>query len=209
MSFSRRSRSTQVQHTVLALRGAGLDCVSVAKGDSADAMQEAVKKWREDPDCAVFVLHAGAAAAGLTLTAARHLFLLEPFLSVGEEAQAMNRCHRIGQERSVSTTSYFLRGTAEERLIAYRSREAQAAGGGGGGGTDALSVLATAGDVKKMPHHKLRYLAGLAAFVEDMSDDDARTTTTRRRRAAAGATTTTTTRPPPTAAVPTTEAFPP
>ena len=160
-----------VQHTVLALRGAGLDCVSVAKGDSADAMQEAVKKWREDPDCAVFVLHAGAAAAGLTLTAARHLFLLEPFLSVGEEAQAMNRCHRIGQERSVSTTSYFLRGTAEERLIAYRSREAQAAGGGGG--TDALSVLATAGDVKKMPHHKLRYLAGLAAFVEDMSDDDA------------------------------------
>ena len=83
----------------------------------------------------------------------------------------MNRCHRIGQERSVSTTSYFLRGTAEERLIAYRSREAQAAGGGGG--TDALSVLATAGDVKKMPHHKLRYLAGLAAFVEDMSDDDA------------------------------------
>ena len=143
----------------------------MAKGDSADAMQEAVKKWREDPDCAVFVLHAGAAAAGLTLTAARHLFLLEPFLSVGEEAQAMNRCHRIGQERSVSTTSYFLRGTAEERLIAYRSREAQAAGGGGG--TDALSVLATAGDVKKMPHHKLRYLAGLAAFVEDMSDDDA------------------------------------
>ena len=80
----------------------------------------------------------------------------------------MNRCHRIGQERSVSTTSYFLRGTAEERLVAYRSRETQA----GAGGTDALSVLATAGDVKKMPHHKLRYLAGLPAFVEDMSDDD-------------------------------------
>ena len=36
----------------------------------------------------------------------------------------MNRCHRIGQERSVTTTSSFLRGTAEERLIAYRPREA-------------------------------------------------------------------------------------
>ena len=55
------------------MRGAGLDCVSVAKGDSADAMQEAVKKWREDPDCAVFVLHAlsalhmkAAAASGTT-----------------------------------------------------------------------------------------------------------------------------------------------
>ena len=66
---------------------------------------------------------------------------------------------------------------------------------------------ATAGDVKKMPHHKLRYLAGLAAFVEDMSDDDASDDEPRRRAAACA--TTTTTRPPPTAAAPTTEASPP
>ena len=38
-----------VQHTVLALRGAGLDCVSVAKGDSADAMQEAAEKMARGP----------------------------------------------------------------------------------------------------------------------------------------------------------------
>ena len=36
-----------------------------------------------------------------------------------------------------------------------------------------MCIRDRAGDVKKMPHHKLRYLAGLAAFVEDMSDDDA------------------------------------
>ena len=105
----------------------------------------------------------------------------------------------------MSTTSYFLRGTAEERLIAYRSREAQAAGGGGG--TDALSVLATAGDVKKMPHHKLRYLAGLAAFVEHAVRrrrlDDEPPPPRRRMRDDDDD------RPPPTAAAPTTGASSP
>ena len=101
----------------------------------------------------------------------------------------MNRCHRIGQERSVTTTSYFLRGSAEERLIAYRTREAD-------GSADALSVLATSGDATKMPHHKrraerkgtpptrveeassnvgphrrLRYIAGLTPFAQDADSD--------------------------------------
>jgi len=56
---------------------------------------------------------------------------------------------------------YFLRGSAEERLIAYRTREAT------DGAADALSVLATAGDATKMPHHKLRYIAGLTPFAQD------------------------------------------
>lgn len=38
---------------------------------------------------------------GLTRNVARHIFLLEPFLSVGDEAQARSRCHRIGQTREV------------------------------------------------------------------------------------------------------------
>ena len=34
---------------------------------------------------AVFLLHAGQAAAGLTLTAASHVFLMEPFMKSGEQ----------------------------------------------------------------------------------------------------------------------------
>jgi hypothetical protein len=45
--------------------------------------KEAVGQFTGSEACRVFVLHAGQAAAGLTLTVARTVFLLEPFLSAG------------------------------------------------------------------------------------------------------------------------------
>lgn len=66
--------------------------------------RQAIQKFNSSTDIKVFVLHAGQAGAGLTLTIARTLILLEPFASPGDEAQAMNRCHRIGQTRSVQPT---------------------------------------------------------------------------------------------------------
>ena len=99
-----------------------------------DAAARAVARFREDPECRVLLLHAGSAAAGLTLTHADLVVLLEPFLSPGDEAQAANRVHRIGQTRAVRCVTYFVRGTVEERLLAFRTR--QAAFGGGGDGRD-------------------------------------------------------------------------
>ena len=37
----------------------------------------------------VFLLHAGQAAAGLTLTRASHVFLMEPFMKAGEQVRAL------------------------------------------------------------------------------------------------------------------------
>lgn len=111
------------------------------------------------------MLHAGAAAAGLTLIAARHLFLLEPFDKPGQELQALNRIHRIGQAHPVTCTIYYAARTVEERLLAFRaleqsgnghhaSRKAAGRAGGdgdgegvnsaanGGGEAEAVSVLA-------------------------------------------------------------------
>jgi SNF2 family DNA or RNA helicase len=64
------------------------------------------------------LLHAGTAAAGLTLTQADLVILLEPFLSPGDEAQAANRVHRIGQTRPVRCVTYYVSDTVEERLLA-------------------------------------------------------------------------------------------
>jgi SNF2 family DNA or RNA helicase len=54
---------------------------------------------------------------GLTLTVARRVLLLEPFLKAGEEQQALNRCHRIGQTRPVLCTTLYCSGTIEERML--------------------------------------------------------------------------------------------
>ena len=79
-----------------------------------------MKLFSTDADVSVFLLHAGQAAAGLTLTAASHVFLMEPFMKAGEQAQAMNRCHRIGQTREVSCTLYYAPDTVEERMEAWK-----------------------------------------------------------------------------------------
>lgn len=62
----------------------------------------------------------GAGAVGLTLTAANVLYLMEPSHSLADEAQALNRAHRIGQTRPVRCVIFFARGTVEERMLALR-----------------------------------------------------------------------------------------
>jgi E3 ubiquitin-protein ligase SHPRH len=87
-----------IQHASYLLKATGVRHVSICPGDNQQTLRDAVATFNSEQSCGVFLLHAGTAAAGLTLTAARHVFLLEPFLSAAEEAQAMNRAHRIGQK---------------------------------------------------------------------------------------------------------------
>ena len=67
------------------------------------------------------------------MTAASHVFLMEPFMKAGEQAQAMNRCHRIGQTKDVTCTLYYAPGTIEERMEAWKEMDT-------GEESDALSV---------------------------------------------------------------------
>jgi len=97
-----------------------IPAVKIARSDRVHELSESIRRFNTDVTCKVLVLHAGSGAAGLTLTVARHVFLLEPFLRAGEEAQALNRVHRIGQTQTVQTKCYFMRGTIEERILAWR-----------------------------------------------------------------------------------------
>ncbi|EKX51406.1 hypothetical protein GUITHDRAFT_65999 [Guillardia theta CCMP2712] len=80
--------------------------------------EDAVRTFNEDPQTFVFLLNAGQLAAGLTLSVASHVILLEPFTNPSEEAQAMNRCHRIGQSKEVCCTVYYAPWSVPPRLSA-------------------------------------------------------------------------------------------
>lgn len=149
-----------IKHISKILEGLSIRHVKICQGEQHDAISQAVEDFNTVDDCSIFLLHAGTAAAGLTLTAARHVILLEPFISAAEEAQAMNRAHRIGQRREVSVTTYYMKNTIEERLLAFRQLsgedqdQVQSLEGGAGAGQ-------SGGDGHGLTAAKLRCIFGL------------------------------------------------
>ena len=159
--------------------------VTIVKGDQHAALENAVETWSTKPSCRVFLLHAGAAAAGLTLIAAQHVFLMEPFATPGQELQALNRCHRIGQTRPVTCTTYYCERTVEERLLAFRSLEHAHSADGGGDDGEAVSLLAESSGAggkdtdsalsraeALLSPRKLRFILGMRRELEPGADAD-------------------------------------
>lgn len=99
---------------------------------------EILRAFREDRDMFVLLLSTKANNAGLTLTEASRLILIDLPTSPSMEAQLINRIHRIGQTREVSVTRLVMKGTAEERTAKMWAEEGK--GGGVGDGDDLLPV---------------------------------------------------------------------
>ncbi len=74
-------------------------CYTSIAGAQADSRVAALHRFMKDPECTVLtvVMSTGGGAAGLTLTVASHVFLLEPNLNPGLEAQAAARVYRLGK----------------------------------------------------------------------------------------------------------------
>ena len=58
-----------------------------------------------------------AGGVGLNLTAAEYVFLLDPWWNPAVEAQAIDRAHRIGQQRTVFAYRLIATDTVEERVL--------------------------------------------------------------------------------------------
>ncbi|OQU97598.1 SNF2 family domain-containing protein isoform 2 [Cladophialophora immunda] len=61
----------------------------------------------------VLLMSTGVGAFGLNLTAANHVYILEPQWNPSVESQAIGRVCRLGQNKAVSVTRYLVRGTVE------------------------------------------------------------------------------------------------
>ena len=77
----------------------------------------------------VLLLSLKAGGIGLNLTAADHVFLLDPWWNPAVEEQAADRAHRIGQDRPVMVYRLVARDTVEERILALQAAQARAGGG--------------------------------------------------------------------------------
>jgi superfamily II DNA or RNA helicase len=72
---------------------------------------------------AVMLMSLKAGGTGLTLTAADHVFLVDPWWNPQVEAQAADRAHRIGQDKPVFIYRFVAQGTVEERILALQEQK--------------------------------------------------------------------------------------
>ena len=79
--------------------------------------QARVERFQQDPDCRLFLISLKAGGVGLNLTAADYVFILDPWWNPAVEAQAVDRTHRIGQERQVFAYRLIARDTVEEKVL--------------------------------------------------------------------------------------------
>jgi len=79
--------------------------------------QARVERFQTDPGCRIFLISVKAGGVGLNLTAAEYVFILDPWWNPAVESQAVDRTHRIGQQRPVFAYRLIARDTVEEKIL--------------------------------------------------------------------------------------------
>ncbi|KAF3937298.1 hypothetical protein ABW19_dt0201611 [Dactylella cylindrospora] len=84
---------------------------------------DALMKLRDDPDVEAILVSISAGGVGLNLTAASRVYVMEPQFNPAAEAQAIDRVHRLGQDREVLCTRYIMENSFEEKIVALQRKK--------------------------------------------------------------------------------------
>ena len=87
--------------------------------------QEKVENFQGDENVRVFLISLKAGGTGLNLTAADYVYLVDPWWNPAVEAQAIDRCYRIGQSKHVMAYKMICKGTIEEKIVQHQSNKKQ------------------------------------------------------------------------------------
>ena len=89
---------------------------------------EMVKAFQEEGcNTHLFLISLKAGNTGLTLTAADYVFLFDPWWNTAVEQQAIDRTHRIGQDKKVFAYRLVCKNTIEEKILALQQKKKQLA----------------------------------------------------------------------------------
>ncbi|KAH9870906.1 hypothetical protein J1614_006478 [Plenodomus biglobosus] len=90
---------------------------------SRDARDKSMQRLREDPSVRVMLVSIGAGGLGLNLTTANKVFMMEPQFNPAAEAQAVDRVHRLGQDRDVTIKRFIMDKSFEEKMLAMQKKK--------------------------------------------------------------------------------------
>jgi superfamily II DNA or RNA helicase len=89
--------------------------------------EKIVKQFQEDENKRFFLISLKAGGVGLNLTAASYVLMLDPWWNPAAEKQAINRAHRIGQDKHVMVYRFISRNTLEEKILKLQERKSKLA----------------------------------------------------------------------------------
>ena len=89
--------------------------------------QTLVDLFQKDSTYPLFLLSLKAGGTGLNLTAADYVLLYDPWWNKAQEAQAIDRAHRIGRKDTVFSKRYYVQGSIEEKILALQEKKGQIA----------------------------------------------------------------------------------
>jgi SNF2 family DNA or RNA helicase len=89
--------------------------------------EKIVTSFQNDPENKIFLISLKAGGVGLNLTAADYVFILDPWWNPASEMQALNRAHRIGQNKSVFVYRYITSNSIEEKIVRLQEKKSKLA----------------------------------------------------------------------------------
>jgi SNF2 family DNA or RNA helicase len=101
----------------------GIEYVSFSGSTSAEKRMELVSEFQDKNSARVFLLSLMAGNSGINLTRANYVFLVEPWWNKAVQQQAIDRVHRIGQDRHVFAYTMICKDTIEEKIIALQDKK--------------------------------------------------------------------------------------
>ncbi|KAG2267335.1 hypothetical protein Bca52824_061890 [Brassica carinata] len=125
----------------------GVGCAQLVGSMSMGARDAAINRFKEDPDCRVFLMSLKAGGVALNLTVASHVFMMDPWWNPAVERQAQDRIHRIGQYKPIRVVRFIIENTVEERILKLQKKKELVFEGTVGGSQEAIGKL-TAEDMR-------------------------------------------------------------
>ncbi len=85
--------------------------------------KEVVQEFDEDDDIKIFLISLKAGNTGLNLVKADYVYIVDPWWNPAVEAQAIDRTHRIGQDKNIFAYKLVCKGTIEEKILKLQERK--------------------------------------------------------------------------------------
>jgi SNF2 family DNA or RNA helicase len=106
-----------------ALEAAGIRYDRLDGTMKRDDRSRAMDALKHDPGCEVLLVSLKAGGVGLNLTAAQRVYLMDPYWNPAVENQAVDRIHRLGQTRPVTTVKLIIENSIEDRLLEVQKKK--------------------------------------------------------------------------------------